>query len=148
MRSVQNILVENCAVAFFVAKKAMLLRSRTNTEEKMIVWSGFGFLVLVLGVASLLLTELACKRILGDYEPYLYERHGWLFLVGMSIAAILTYGLHRLLLLQKGRVVIDRETGQELILRPGHSFFFIPVKWWPILFLLIGVGVTLGETFW
>lgn len=111
----------------------------------MIVWSGFGFLVLIVGVSSMLFAEFVCQRILGDYEPYLYQRYGWLFLVGMSIAAILTHGLHRLLLLQKGRVVIDRETGQELTLRPDHSFFFVPVKWWPIVFLIFGVVATVTE---
>jgi len=57
----------------------------------------------------------------------------------MLVAAALTYGLHRLLLLQKGRVMIDKQTGQEIVLRSNHSLFFIPVKWWPVVFAVLGV---------
>jgi len=90
----------------------------------MIIWSGLGFLVAVIGFASLILTEFVSEKITGDDQ--FYQEHGWVILVGMLLAAGLTYGLHQLLLLQKGRVVIDKETGQEVVLRSSHSLFFIP----------------------
>ena len=103
----------------------------------MIIWSGFGFLVAVIGFMSLVFTELVSEKITGDDQ--FYQQHGWVMLVGMLVAGALTYGLHRLLLLQKGRVVIDKETGQEVVLRSDHSLFFIPVKWWPVVFAALGV---------
>ncbi|MGC3957599.1 MAG: hypothetical protein QM813_06450 [Verrucomicrobiota bacterium] len=103
----------------------------------MIIWSGFGFLVAVVGFAALIFTEVISEKITGDDQ--FYQQHGWVILIGMLVAAALTYGLHRLLLLQKGRAVIDKQTGQEIVLRPNHSLFFIPVKWWPIVFVILGV---------
>lgn len=103
----------------------------------MIIWSGFGFLVAVIGFAALIFTELASEKITGNNQ--FYQQHGWVILIGMLVAAALTYGLHRLLLLQKGRAVIDKETGQEIILRANHSLFFIPVKWWSVVFAALGV---------
>ena len=107
----------------------------------MIIWSGLGFLVAVIGFASLILTEFVSEKITGDDQ--FYQEHGWVILVGMLLAAGLTYGLHRLLLLQKGRVVIDKETGQEIVLRSSHSLFFIPVKWWPAVFVGLGMVIAI-----
>lgn len=107
----------------------------------MIIWSGLGFLVAVIGFASLILTEFVSEKVTGDDQ--FYQEHGWVILVAMLLAAGLTYGLHRLLLLQKGRVVIDKETGQEIVLRSSHSLFFIPVKWWPVVFVGLGVVIAI-----
>ena len=114
---------------------------RSNKRHKrMIIWSGLGFLVAVIGFASLILTEFVSEKVTGDDQ--FYQEHGWVILVGMLLAAGLTYGLHRLLL-QKGRVVIDKETGQEIVLRSSHSLFFIPVKWWPVVFIGLGVVIAI-----
>lgn len=103
----------------------------------MIIWSGLGFLVAAVGFGALLFTEIISEKITGDDR--FYQEHGWVILIGMLVAAVLTFGLHRLLRLQKGRVVIDKETGEEETLGGDHSLFFIPVKWWPIIFVILGV---------
>jgi len=108
----------------------------------MIIWSGLGFLVVVFGFAALILTEIVSEKLTGDDE--FYQQHGWVILIGMLVAAALTYGLHRVLLRQKARVLIDKETGQEIVVRPNHSLFFIPVKWWPAVFTAIGVGFAIA----
>ena len=108
----------------------------------MIIWSGLGFLVPVIGCAALLFTGLISEKIAGDAQ--FVQQHGWLSGVGMLVAAPLTYGFHRLLLLQKGRVVIDKETGHEVVLRSKHSLFFVPVKWWPVVFAVLGVVFVAG----
>lgn len=72
----------------------------------MIIWSGFVFLVAVIGFTALIFTELVSEKITGDDK--FYQQHGWVILIEMLVAAALTCGLHRLLLLKKGRGVIDR----------------------------------------
>jgi hypothetical protein len=103
----------------------------------MIIWKGFGILVAVICLASLAVTELVSENITNDEQ--FYQQHGWVVLIGMLIAAVLTYGLHRLLLLQKARVVIDKETGEELVLWPDHSLFCVPVRLWPAVFVILGL---------
>lgn len=109
----------------------------------MIVWSGLGFLVGVIGFGSLILTELVSEEITGD-ERY-YQDHGWVILIGMWFAAAMTQILHRWLVTRDGRVVIDKETGEEFILAGTHSFFFIPTKWWPPLYVLAGLGFAIAD---
>jgi len=103
----------------------------------MIIWRGVGFLVAMIGIASLALAEVISERITGDGQ--FYQHHGWVALIAMLVAAALTYGLHRLLLLEKGRVVVDKETGQEIVLRPKHSLFFVPVQLWSVIFVVFGL---------
>jgi ABC-type Fe3+ transport system permease subunit len=103
----------------------------------MIIWNGLRFLVAVIGIGSLFLAELISERITGDEE--FYQRNGWVILVGMIAAAILTYGLHLLLQRRKQQVAIDKETGQEFALAPSDSLFFVPVRWWPAVFVVIGL---------
>lgn len=103
----------------------------------MIIWRGLGILVAVICFAALILTEKVSENITGDDQ--FYQQHGWVVLIGLLVAATLTYGLHRLLRLQKGRVVIDKETGEEIVLSPKHSLFFIPVQLWPAVFVILGL---------
>lgn len=103
----------------------------------MVVYKGLGIFVVPIGFLSLLSTELFFERITGD-DQY-YQQHGWVILVGMLLAAALTHEFHRMLLRQKGRVLIEKETGREIVERPSHSLFLIPVKWWPIVFIVLGV---------
>ena len=108
----------------------------------MIIWNGLGFLVVLIAAAALVLTEFVSETITDDDQ--FYQQHGWVILIGLLLAAAMTFGLDRLLRRQKERVMIDKETGQELVLRRKHSLFFIPVKWWPAVFTLLGLAFALG----
>lgn len=44
-----------------------------------------------------------------------------------------------------GRVLVDKATGQEVILKPRHSLFFIPVQFWsPILAVIAVIMLVTG----
>jgi len=101
-----------------------------------IIWTGFGFLVAIIGFAALILTELVSESLTKNEQ--FYQQNSWMILVGMTVAAVLTFGLHKLLSLKKPKIVIDKETGQEIELEGSHSLFFIPVKWWPVAFVIFG----------
>ena len=102
----------------------------------MIIWSGLGFLVAIIGFGSLVLTELLSESLTKNDQ--FYQENDWVKMTGMILAALLTLGLHKLLNLQKAKRVIDVQTGEEIVLRKSHTFFFIPVKWWPLTFLILG----------
>jgi hypothetical protein len=111
--------------------------TEAKAHELMIIWSGYGVLVIIFGFGSAMLTDTVAARMTGD--RLYYAHHRWLILVAMGLAAALTYGLDRLLKLRKAKVVIDKETGQEITLHYPHSLFFIPLKAWPYLLLLLGL---------
>lgn len=103
----------------------------------MIIWSGFGFLVAVIGFGSLVLAEAMTEGFFHD-QTY-YQTHAWPKLVACWFAAALVYGVGRWLDRQPGRAMIDKATGQEVVLRKKHALFFIPVRYWPYIFLGLGV---------
>ena len=85
-----------------------------------IIWSGLGFLVGIIGFAAIVFSALISDSITGNPN--------WVLTVGFILAALITYGLNVLLMKQKGKIVIDKETNEEIELRRKHSFFFIPLK--------------------
>lgn len=101
----------------------------------MIIWRGFGILVVVIAGAALVLTQVIANALLGAGT---YEGHsGPLGALALLVAAAIVWPLGRTLNRRGGRTLLDPATGQQVVLRPNHSLFFIPMEYWaPIL----GVG--------
>ena len=107
----------------------------------MIVWQGFGFLVAVVGIAILAATEYAV-RVITKNEVY-YQAHGWPKLLGLWLAAAAIYGIARYFDSRPGKVVIEKDTGREVVLKQAHSLFFIPMKYWTYVLIVLGVVLLL-----
>ncbi len=62
------------------------------------------------------------------------------------IAAVCIWFLGSALQKSEDRVVIDKDTGEELVInRSNHSLFFIPMRLWAFP-LLAGAVLVLGKT--
>jgi hypothetical protein len=106
-------------------------------EVGMIVWRGWGILVVVWSVVSLLMTQIAGDAVLG--AGY-YTSHRWPKFVALALAAVLVWVFSFVLDARPGREVIDAQTGERLKLGGGDHLFFVPVRYWPVLLLLAGAG--------
>lgn len=102
----------------------------------MIIWSGYGIIVAVIAFISLMLTQLTVDGILN--HGY-YTAHGWPKLTAFILAGILTLLLGNYLNAKQGKVVIEKATGRELLLKPNHSLFFINIQYWGYIFFIIGL---------
>jgi hypothetical protein len=94
----------------------------------LVIWRGFGFLIVLaaaIGVALAVAVSFAFQSV-GIKVP-----DGYLIaMMGICVTAV-CYGTTVLLeRTDKGRAVIDKNTGQELLLRRRDSLFFMPVRWW------------------
>lgn len=87
----------------------------------MIIWTGWGILVGLIGVACLALTQLAVDAAMHDDQ--FYQTHGWPKLLALWIAAAVNAPIGW---------AMNRKGGQ-------HSLFFIPTQYWWSVFLLLGV---------
>jgi hypothetical protein len=105
----------------------------------MLIWTGWGFAVPVVAFASLILAELAANAYFDD--EFYYAENGWPKAVGMFLAAALLWFLGQFLHRDPGRTVIDKETGQELVIRRTHTFFWIRVEYWALILVVVGVVV-------
>lgn len=103
----------------------------------MVIWSGLGFLgILFLGLGFLSMDSLI-NKVFAD--PNYYSNNWWPDLLVFIIAGLLSFFLGRYLNNRKGRVLVDKETGQEVIIRPNHSLFFIKLEYWGIIFPVLGL---------
>lgn len=103
----------------------------------MIVWQGFGFLVGVVGLAVLAATQYAVNAL--TKNDLYYQAHGWPKLLGLWLTAAAIFGIARYFDSRPGKVVIEKDTGREIVLRQAHSFFFIPMKYWTFVLLALGI---------
>lgn len=55
----------------------------------------------------------------------------------MLIASPLTFFVGRYW--NRPRVILDPQTQQEVLFKPKHSVFWIPMQYWGIIFLIIGI---------
>ena len=103
----------------------------------MIIWSGLGFLVPVVAFVCFLVTQIVTNSLLND-EGY-YTEHGFPKLVAFWAAAGLLFLIGRALSSKEARVLVDKQTGEEVILTPSHTLFFIPIAYWVPLLLVGGI---------
>ena len=68
-----------------------------------------------------------------------YQAHGWPKLVAFFIAATMIWPLGIYLNRREGKVLIEKATGKEVLIKPNHSFFFIRLDYWGPILLVLGV---------
>jgi len=100
----------------------------------MVIWSRFGFLVGVILVLLVIACEFMVSSLFGQNYT---SHHNWPISVAMILAGVACWFLGQKLNGKAPRVMIDKESGQEISMKEAaHSFFFIPVQFWaPILII-------------
>ncbi len=98
----------------------------------MIIWKGYGFLVLVISIAIGAIVSLIFANI-GSTED-----------IGAGVGALISGGViwivgNKLNASSKNKIFIDKQTGQEILVKPDHSMFFIKMQYWA--FIIGGIGI-------
>jgi hypothetical protein len=102
-----------------------------------IVWHGKGFLVLVFVFGFSLAANCLCNAMTGS--GVYWSAHKWPFAISLFASGSTCWLVGRYLHSRKARLLIDPKTGEKIVLRYSHSFFYIPMMWWgPVL---VGFGV-------
>jgi hypothetical protein len=103
----------------------------------MIIWTGLGFLVAVVVFGVSLAFNFAFNAWYG--EVY-YDTHKWPVAISLLVSAVICWFLGSSFAKRDSQTVIDKETGQEIVLnRSNHSLFFIPMHFWAPILAVIGV---------
>lgn len=112
-----------------------------------IISTGRGYLVFVITVGCSLLVTLISK---GTFDQRYFDRHEWPTAVSFLMSALLCWLLgsyFRKRSARTARMVIDKETGKEFVIKePRDTFFWIPMHWWGVV-LLVGSVVLFGMEF-
>jgi hypothetical protein len=101
----------------------------------MIVWSGKGFLAVVILVLSFALFANVFPK----------EQEDYAFVVAFFIAGAFSWFMGKKWNHENARTVIDKATGQEIVLKENHSLFWIKLQYWGIIFSAFGL-IILAQT--
>lgn len=110
----------------------------------MLIWRGKGFLALVLAIVINLTFNAAADATFGIPPGFKHYRdtHGWLWLAGMLATAVACWFLGIWLekrALANSKILTDKATGQDVQLLARDDMFWIPVKWWSLVWLAVGL---------
>ncbi len=109
-----------------------------------LIWHGKGYLVAVFVFAFSLIANLATNSIAGN-DAY-WNDDKWPLAVSLFVSAAACWSIGRRIVNQPPRLLIDPATGEQVILRNSHTFFFIPIVWWGPILAAFGV-IALGYEF-
>src|SRR5688572_7091726 len=109
----------------------------------MLIWSGYGILVAPIVFISIIASIICTAAFASD--PDYIKNNPWPGGVGLIIAGIVCWHLGGWLRKRHNRTLLDPKTGEQVTLRPGTSFFFIPMRAWGPILGLIGLFLIAGN---
>jgi hypothetical protein len=103
----------------------------------MVIWSRLGFLVAVFVFGCSLAANLITNHLTGSEEYW--NAHKWPFGVSLLVSGLLSWVVGSWLAHAKERTLVDKETGEETVVTPNHTLFFIKMHWWGPVLGVIGI---------
>lgn len=100
----------------------------------MVIWSGFGFLVLIIAAIVFIATQYIIDATMG---PGSYQSVIWSIPLAGIIAGAAIYAIGNMFNSKPGKVLIDPETNQPVELKRNHTLFWIPMQFWG---LIVAIG--------
>ena len=109
----------------------------------MIIWTGKGFLIAIFVFGCSLAANLITNGTTGG-EVY-WESHKWPLGIAMLVAAAISWPVGQYLANKDGRTLVDKATGEEVLVGGDHSLFFIKVRWWGPILCVLGAGIIIVD---
>jgi hypothetical protein len=108
----------------------------------MLIWQGLGAFAFVIPIAAWVALAVIMEVIGGSGA----SKANAAVLVGLGLVASapVIYWLAARIDRRPARTLIDKESGQEVVLRERHTMFFIPLRSWAWVYAVGGVIVTLA----
>lgn len=105
----------------------------------LLVWRGLGFISALIVLAAILLGVLI-DSVAGSTLPR------WVVNVGVWLLAAILNGLFASRIgTPAPRILIDKNTHQEVTYLPRNDLFWIPVRYWTFIFIALAVVAAFGE---
>jgi hypothetical protein len=95
----------------------------------MIVWSGRGFLPIIVLFVILFLCVSIFPTENADYG----------FIITAFVTGIFSWYFGKQWNKKNERIVVDEKTGQRLKIKNNHTLFWIPMQYWGIIFSVFGI---------
>lgn len=97
----------------------------------MLVWTGRGILVVIV--------PLFCNLVLANALPYAIAEYG--IVAGFCIGGAFCWFMGNKWNNAESQTFVDKETGEEVVFKPDHSFFWIPMQYWGGILVAVGAYI-------
>lgn len=105
-------------------------------------WSGKGYMVPLSAALSTIGLMVLTSQLGIEIEDQLFSA------MAAIIAGILVWTLHsRLAEHETGLSIVDDETGEATPMIEKHDFYWVPIKYWGIIFILGGIVAALDHKY-
>ena len=103
-----------------------------------LIWRGWGILVALVPLAAFIVAAMVAGALESALGPAFDSSMDWLFPLGFLASAVVLWVLGRRLNNRDTRVLVDMQTGEQIAVRPNHSFWFIKMEYWAIVLAAFG----------
>ncbi len=107
-----------------------------------LIWRGWGVLAVVIPIVFMFIVEFAVNATFGDG---FYQKSSWTLSLVLILSAVSIYLVGTKLNGKKARIVIDKETNEEMELKSTHSLFWIPLQYWGFIMFALGVWAFISK---
>ncbi len=121
------------------SREASSIGRSLGKEGVVLVWQGLGLFAFAIPFLMVVVAYLGVYAIFGAETA---ARFGTATSgVAILISAGILWRMAKQLAARPGRDMIDKATGEEITLREHHTMFFVPLKYWGMLYGVLGVVV-------
>jgi hypothetical protein len=103
-----------------------------------IIWKGAGALVLIFGIISALIVNMATSATFSQNNYF--ADHSWAQALSLWITGAASWFMGKYLNSRPAKMGRDK-LGNELLVEPNHHLMFIKMQYWGPIFLAIGILV-------
>lgn len=109
----------------------------------MITWTGRGYLVFLIVLVCSLIANYIFDAVFG---PGYYAGNKSLIAVSLIVSGVICWPLGKYLRKRADRVLIDKQTGEEVVINQSrHTFMWIPMDWWGQFFVASALVLLVTE---
>ena len=103
----------------------------------MFFWRGKGIYVVLFLFASILITTLFGSLILRVENDFSGSK--WFLFATFNVAGFFCWKIGKRINLKLPKILIDPKTNEEVEIIERHTFWFIPMQYWGIIYSVIGI---------
>jgi hypothetical protein len=109
----------------------------------MIVWKGWGFLAFAIPLICALLMQFGIDSYFGDG---FYTKASWSLPLALFLSSAFVFSVGYKVNNKEGKLLIDPETNEKMLLKTTHSLFWIPMQYWSVIIVGLSVVLYLSNT--
>ncbi len=106
----------------------------------MLIWKGNGFLAIIIPVMIFIPVLMLFSAIKGNND---FTGIG--IAISLALSAFATWKVGKRLNGGDGKLLIDPDTGEKVLLKSEHSFWFINLEYWGFLWGILSVVALIAE---